>query len=220
MFIVANHFPDRLDKVVFADSVWVVLQPHKKMEGTYVISSNDFRPGTTIEYDGSIYRVIEFMHVKPGKGAAFVRTKLKNVKTGAVKEQTFRAGEKVPRARIETREMQYLYNDGGLYTFMDTESFEQLTIQKAQLEYELNFLKENMNVYIVMHDGQSIGLDLPNTVELVVAQTEPGIKGDTATGGSKPATMETGYTLQVPFFINEGDKLIIDTRSGNYVSRA
>ncbi len=185
-----------------------------------MISSNDFRPGTTIEYDGSIYRVIEFLHVKPGKGAAFVRTKLKNVKTGAVKEQTFRAGEKVPRARIETREMQYLYNDGELYTFMDTESFEQITIQKAQLEYELNFLIENMNVYVVMHDGQSIGLDLPNTVELVVAQTEPGIKGDTATGGSKPATMETGYTLQVPFFINEGDKLIIDTRSGNYISRA
>jgi elongation factor P len=185
-----------------------------------VISSNDFRPGTTIEYDGQIYRVIEFLHVKPGKGAAFVRTKLKNIKTGGVKEQTFRAGEKVPRARIETREMQYLYSDGDLYTFMDTESFEQITILKNQLEHELNFLQENMNVYIVMYDGQSIGLDLPNTVELVVAQTEPGIKGDTATGGSKPATMETGYTLQVPFFINEGDKLIIDTRSGNYVSRA
>jgi elongation factor P len=188
--------------------------------GNFVISSNDFRPGTTIEYDGQIFRVIEFLHVKPGKGAAFVRTKLKNVKTGAVKEQTFRAGEKVPRARIETREMQYLYNDGELYTFMDTESFEQITIQKGQLENELNFLLENMNVYIVMYDGQSIGIDLPNTVELVVAHTEPGIKGDTATGGSKPATMETGYTLQVPFFINEGDKLIIDTRSGNYVSRA
>lgn len=185
-----------------------------------MISSNDFRPGTTIEYDGDIFRVIEFLHVKPGKGAAFVRTKLKNVKTGAVKEQTFRAGEKVPRARIETREMQYLYNDGELYTFMDTETFEQITIQKAQLEYELNFLKENMNCYVVMHDGMSIGLDLPNTVELTVAQTDPGIRGDTATGGSKPATMETGYVLQVPFFINEGDKLIIDTRSGNYVSRA
>lgn len=185
-----------------------------------MISSNDFRPGTTIEYDGEIYRVIEFLHVKPGKGAAFVRTKLKNVKTGAVKEQTFRAGEKVPRARIETREMQYLYNDGDMYTFMDTETYEQLTIPKSQLEYELNFLKENMNCYVVIHDGQSIGIDLPNTVELVVTQTEPGIRGDTATGGSKPATVETGYTLQVPFFINEGDRLIIDTRSGNYVSRA
>ncbi|MCL6593520.1 MAG: elongation factor P [Alicyclobacillus sp.] len=185
-----------------------------------MISSNDFRTGTTIEVDGEIFRVIEFLHVKPGKGAAFVRTKLKNVKTGAVREQTFRAGEKVPRARIETREMQYLYNDGEFYTFMDTESFEQITIPKAQLEYELNFLKENMNCFVVMHEGQAIGIDLPNTVELKVIQTEPGIRGDTATGGSKPATVETGYTLQVPFFVNEGDVLVIDTRTGNYVSRA
>ncbi|WDL97016.1 elongation factor P [Alicyclobacillus sp. ALC3] len=185
-----------------------------------MISSNDFRTGTTIEVDSQIFRVIEFMHVKPGKGAAFVRTKLKNVKTGAVREQTFRAGEKVPRARIETREMQYLYAESDMYTFMDTETFEQIQISKAQLEYELNFLKENMNCYIVMHDGASIGVDLPNTVELEVVSTEPGIKGDTATGGSKPATMETGYTLQVPLFINEGDRLLIDTRSGNYISRA
>ncbi|CAM3794995.1 elongation factor P [Alicyclobacillus pomorum] len=185
-----------------------------------MISSNDFRTGTTIEVDGGIYRVIEFMHVKPGKGAAFVRTKLKNVKTGAVKEQTFRAGEKVPRARIETREMQYLYNDGDNYTFMDTETYEQISINKSQLEYELNFLKENMNCYIVMHEGQAIGIDLPNTVELKVIHTEPGIRGDTATGGSKPATVETGYTLQVPFFVNEGDVLLIDTRTGNYISRA
>lgn len=185
-----------------------------------MISSNDFRPGTTIEVDNQIFRVIEFMHVKPGKGAAFVRTKLKNVKTGAVREQTFRAGEKVPRARIETREMQYLYAEGEMYTFMDTETFEQIQIPRAQLEYELNFLKENMNCYIVMYEGTSIGVDLPNTVELEVTSTEPGIKGDTATGGSKPATMETGYTLQVPLFINEGDRLLIDTRSGNYISRA
>ncbi|MCL6453187.1 MAG: elongation factor P [Alicyclobacillus sp.] len=185
-----------------------------------MISSNDFRTGTTIEVDGGVYRVIEFMHVKPGKGAAFVRTKLKNVKTGAVKEQTFRAGEKVPRARVETREMQYLYNDGDNYTFMDTETFEQLNINKSQLEYELNFLKENMNCYVMLHDGAPIGVDLPNTVELEVIRTEPGIKGDTASGGSKPATVETGYTLQVPFFVNEGDRLLIDTRSGQYISRA
>ena len=185
-----------------------------------MISSNDFRPCTTVEDDGDIYRVIEFMHVKPGKGAAFVRTKLKNVKTGGVKEQTFRAGEKVPRARIETREMQYLYNDGELYTFMDTETFEQIQIPRTQLEYELNFLKENMNCYVVMHEGTSIGIDLPNTVELEVTETEPGIRGDTATGGSKPATVETGYTLQVPFFVNTGDRLLIDTRSGQYISRA
>lgn len=185
-----------------------------------MISSNDFRTGTTIEVDHQIFRVIEFMHVKPGKGAAFVRTKLKNIKTGAVREQTFRAGEKVARAHIETREMQYLYSEGEMYTFMDTESFEQIQIAKSQLEYELNFLKENMNCYIVLYDGQSIGVDLPNTVELEVQSTEPGIKGDTATGGSKPATVETGYTLQVPLFINQGDRLLIDTRSGNYISRA
>lgn len=185
-----------------------------------MISSNDFRPGATIEVDGQIFRVVEFLHVKPGKGAAFVRTKLKNVKTGAVREQTFRAGEKVPRARIETREMQYLYAESDMYTFMDTETYEQIQISKAQLEYELNFLKENMNCYIVLHEGAAIGIDLPNTVELEVARTEPGIKGDTATGGSKPATVETGYTLQVPLFVNEGDRLLIDTRSGNYISRA
>lgn len=185
-----------------------------------MISSNDFRTGTTIEVDGHIFRVVEFMHVKPGKGAAFVRTKLKNVKTGAVREQTFRAGEKVQPARIETREMQYLYADADLYTFMDTETYDQLQIPKDQLTYELNFLKENMNCYIVLHEGAPIGIDLPNTVELAVTATEPGIKGDTAQGGSKPATVETGYTLSVPLFINEGDRLLIDTRSGAYISRA
>ncbi len=185
-----------------------------------MISSNDFRPGTTIEYDGSIWRVIEFMHVKPGKGAAFVRTKLKNIRTGGVKEMTFRAGEKVARARIENRQMQYLYSDGDNYTFMDTETFEQINLPKEQLEYELNFLKENMNCVVVLYDGDAIGLDLPNTVELEVVETEPGIRGDTATGGSKPAKLETGYSVQVPFFVNIGDRLIIDTRSGLYVSRA
>jgi elongation factor P len=185
-----------------------------------MISSNDFRPGVTIEYDGGIWRVIEFLHVKPGKGAAFVRTKLKNVKTGAVKEMTFRAGEKVPRARIENREMQYLYNDGEMYTFMDTESYEQINIPASQLEYELQFLKENMNCYVIIYEGAAIGVEIPNTVELEVVETDPGIRGDTATGGSKPAKLETGYVVQVPLFINVGDKLIIDTRSGDYVSRA
>ncbi len=185
-----------------------------------MISSNDFRPGVTIEYDGAIWRVIEFMHVKPGKGAAFVRTKLKNIRTGAVKEMTFRAGEKVSRARIENRQMQYLYADGDNYTFMDTESFEQLAIGHDQLEYELNFLKENMNCVVMLYEDAAIGVDLPNTVELEVIETEPGIRGDTATGGSKPAKLETGYMVQVPFFVNIGDRLIIDTRSGLYVSRA
>ncbi|MCY0901752.1 MAG: elongation factor P [Firmicutes bacterium] len=185
-----------------------------------MISSNDFRTGTTIEYDGQIWRVIEFMHVKPGKGAAFVRTKLRNIRTGAVREMTFRAGEKMPRARIENRQMQYLYNDGENYTFMDTESYEQMNISRDMLEYELNFLKENMNCMVVLYDGQAIGVELPNTVELEVKDTEPGIRGDTATGGSKPAILETGYSVQVPFFVNVGEKLIIDTRSGLYVSRA
>jgi len=185
-----------------------------------MISSNDFRTGTTIEYDNQIFRVVEFMHVKPGKGAAFVRTKLKNIRTGAVKEMTFRAGEKLARARIENRQMQYLYNDGENYTFMDSETFEQMNLSSEMLDNELNFLKENMNCIVILYDGQAIGCDLPNTVELIVAETDPGIRGDTATGGSKPAKMETGYSVQVPFFVNEGDKLIIDTRSGLYVSRA
>lgn len=185
-----------------------------------MISSNDFRTGTTIEYDGQIWRVMEFMHVKPGKGAAFVRTKLKNIRTGAVREMTFRAGEKMPRARIENRQMQYLYNDGDNFTFMDSETFEQMIISRDMLEYELNFLKENMNCVVVLYEGQAIGCDLPNTVELEVIETEPGIRGDTAQGGSKPAKLETGYTVQVPFFVNQGEKLIIDTRSGLYVSRA
>ncbi|MCY0876342.1 MAG: elongation factor P [Firmicutes bacterium] len=185
-----------------------------------MISSNDFRTGTTIEYDGQIWRVMEFMHVKPGKGAAFVRTKLKNIRTGAVREMTFRAGEKMPRARIENRQMQYLYNDGDNFTFMDSETFEQMIISRDMLEYELNFLKENMNCVVILYEGQAIGVDLPNTVELEVVETEPGIRGDTAQGGSKPAKLETGYSVQVPFFVNQGEKLIIDTRSGLYVSRA
>ncbi|MDI3256597.1 MAG: elongation factor P [Kyrpidia sp.] len=185
-----------------------------------MISSNDFRPGVTIEVDGEIWQVIEFMHVKPGKGSAFVRTKLKNVKTGAVKETTFRAGEKVQEARVETREMQYLYNDGENYTFMDTETYEQIAVPAAQLEREIKFLKENMNCYVMLHEGVPIGVELPNTVVLEVVATDPGIKGDTASGGSKPATLETGLVVQVPFFINVGDKLVIDTRHGEYISRA
>ncbi|MBE3555971.1 MAG: elongation factor P [Firmicutes bacterium] len=184
-----------------------------------MISSNDFRPGVNIEVDGELWQVVEFQHVKPGKGSAFVRTKLKNLKTGAVQERTFRAGEKVPRAAVETREMQYLYNDGEYYTFMDTNSYEQIQIPASQLEYERKFLKENTNVYVVMYDGNPIGVDLPNFVELEVVETDPGLRGDTATGGSKPATVETGYTVQVPFFINRGDRIRIDTRTGEYLER-
>jgi elongation factor P len=185
-----------------------------------MISSNDFRPGVTIEYDGGIWRVIEFLHVKPGKGAAFVRTKLKNIRTGAVKEQTFRAGEKVPRARIETRKMQYLYNDGEMYTFMDNETYEQLGVPASLMEDEIKYLLENMECHVMIYEGQAIGVELPNTVVLTVVETEPGIKGDTAQGGSKKAVMETGAVVNVPLFIEVGEKLIIDTRSGEYVSRA
>ncbi|MGB8955201.1 MAG: elongation factor P [Tumebacillaceae bacterium] len=185
-----------------------------------MISSNDFRPGTTIEYDGSIWRVTEFLHVKPGKGAAFVRTKLKNIRTGAVREQTFRAGEKVAPARVETRKMQYLYTDGEMYTFMDNETFDQLNVPAALMEEEVKYLLENMECQVMIYEEQAIGVELPNTVVLAVAETEPGIKGDTAQGGSKKAVMETGAVVNVPLFIEVGEKLIVDTRSGDYVSRA
>lgn len=185
-----------------------------------MISSNDFRTGSTIEIDGDAFQVVEFQHVKPGKGAAFVRTKLRNIKTGGVVERTFRAGEKVPRARMERKEFQYLYNDGESYTFMDVENFEQISLQKSQIEEELKYLKENMNVHILTWNGNLMGVELPNSVELRVVETEPGIKGDTASGGGKPATLETGAVVQVPFFVNVDDVLIIDTRTGSYVSRA
>jgi elongation factor P len=185
-----------------------------------MISVNDFRTGLTIELDNDVWQVMEFQHVKPGKGAAFVRSKLRNLRNGNIQERTFRAGEKVPRAMVETREMQYLYESGGEYTFMDNETYEQITLPKERLEYESNFLQENMNIQIMIYKGETIGIQLPNTVELEVVETEPGIKGDTATGGSKPAKLSTGFTVQVPLFINEGDRLIIDTRSGEYVSRA
>jgi len=185
-----------------------------------MISVNDFRTGLTIEVDGELWQVIEFMHVKPGKGAAFVRTKLRNLQTGNIQERTFRAGEKVAQARIDTREMQYLYQSGDEYTFMDTESYEQVTLNRQQIERELKFLKENMLVHVMFHNEHIIGIQLPNTVELEVVAADPGIRGDTATGGSKPATLETGLVIQVPLFINVGDKVIVDTRSESYVSRA
>lgn len=185
-----------------------------------MISVNDFRTGLTIEVDNAIWQVIDFQHVKPGKGAAFVRSKLRNLRTGAIQEKTFRAGEKVEKAHIETRNMQYLYSSGNTHTFMDNTTFEQMELPTARIEHELNFLKENMNVKIMMYEGETLGVELPNTVELTVTETEPGLKGDTQSGGSKSATLETGYTLHVPLFINEGDVLVVDTRSGEYISRA
>ncbi|MCI1859718.1 MAG: elongation factor P [Sporolactobacillus sp.] len=185
-----------------------------------MVSVNDFKTGLTIEVDGDIFSVIEFQHVKPGKGAAFVRSKLRNLRSGAIQERTFRAGEKVGTAHIDNRKMQYLYSSGSTYTFMDTETFEQIDLDAEQIKEQLNFLKENMEVNMQSYNGETIGVVLPNTVVLEVSDTEPGIKGDTASGGSKPATLETGYVVQVPFFVNKGDKLVIDTRSGEYVSRA
>ena len=185
-----------------------------------MISVNDFKNGLTIEVDGNLWRVIEFLHVKPGKGSAFVRSKLKNLRTGAVQEKTFRAGEKVKKAQIDNKKMQYLYDSGEAHVFMDMETFEQIEIPSERIQDELKFLLENMEVSIMMFGDEIIGVDLPNTVELTVAETEPGIKGDTASGGSKPATMETGLVVQVPFFINEGDKLVINTADGSYISRA
>lgn len=185
-----------------------------------MISVNDFKTGLTIKIDRDLFRVIDFQHVKPGKGAAFVRSKLRNLRNGNVTEKTFRAGEKVEKAQIDNRKMQYLYASGDQHAFMDMESYEQIEITEEQLAYELKFLLENMEVHIMSFEGEILGIDLPNTVELTVSETEPGIKGDTATGGSKPATLETGLIVNVPFFVNEGDKLVINTADGSYVSRA
>ncbi len=185
-----------------------------------MISVNDLKTGLTIEVDGNIYRVIEFQHVKPGKGAAFVRTKLKNLRNGNTAEKTFRGGEKVAKAQIDNKKMQYLYESGGSYVFMDMDTYEQLELPFETIEDELNFLLENSECHIMMYGTETIGINLPNTVELEVKETEPGIKGDTSSGGSKPAIMETGLVVQVPFFISEGDRLIINTSDGSYVSRA
>jgi len=185
-----------------------------------MISVNDFRTGLTIIVEGNLFRVLEFQHVKPGKGAAFVRSKLRNLRNGNVTEKTFRAGEKVEKAMIENRKMQYLYAQGDEHVFMDMESYDQTTLAAAQIEDELQYLLENMELHIQSYQGELIGIELPNTVVLEVAETEPGIKGDTASGGTKPAKMETGLMVNVPFFVNQGDKLIINTTDGSYVSRA
>ncbi|NLO89637.1 MAG: elongation factor P [Clostridia bacterium] len=184
-----------------------------------MISTNDFRTGLTIELDGQVYSVVEFMHVKPGKGSAFVRSKLKNIETGATIEKTFRAGEKVPRAHLDKRKMQYLYSDGEALYFMDEETFDQMSLSVEQLGDAVNFLKENMVIDVLMYKGRTIGVDLPNFVELKVVETEPGIKGDTATGATKGATLETGAKVQVPLFIEAGDVIRVDTRTGEYMER-
>lgn len=184
-----------------------------------MISAGDFRNGITIEYENSIYQIIEFQHVKPGKGAAFVRTKLKNIISGGVVEKTFRPTEKCPQARIDRKDMQYLYEDGDLFYFMDTETYDQVGLNADKVGDSLKFVKENEMVKVCSHNGNVFAIEPPLFVELVITDTEPGIKGDTATGATKPATVETGATVYVPLFVNQDDVIKIDTRTGEYLSR-
>ncbi|NLB88094.1 MAG: elongation factor P [Syntrophomonadaceae bacterium] len=184
-----------------------------------MISVNDFKTGVSIELEGQAYVVVDFQHVKPGKGAAFVRAKLKNLSSGGVVEKTFRAGEKVAKAHLDRREMQYLYSDSDGYIFMDNETYEQITISADTIGDGVKWLLENMNIHVLIFQNKIIGVDLPNFVELKVVETEPGVKGDTATGATKNATLETGAVVQVPLFVNEGDVLRIDTRTGEYMER-
>ncbi len=184
-----------------------------------MITAGDFRNGRTIEYDGNIYQIIEFQHVKPGKGAAFVRTKMKNIKSGGVIENSFNPTAKFEEAIIETREMTYLYQDGDLYNFMDTETYDQIALSQDQIGDTLKFVKENENVKMKSHKGDIFAVEPPMFVELEITECEPGVKGDTATGATKPCTVETGATLMVPLFVNQGDKIKIDTRTGEYLSR-
>ena len=184
-----------------------------------MISAGDFRNGITIELEGNVFQIIEFQHVKPGKGAAFVRTKLKNIKSGGVVEKTFRPTEKCPQARIDRREMQYLYADGDLYNFMDTENYEQMAMSAADIQDSMKFVKENEMVKMLSHNGSVFAVEPPLFVELEITETEPGFKGDTATGATKPAVVETGATVYVPLFVNQGDTIKIATRTGEYLSR-
>ena len=184
-----------------------------------MISSNDFRPGVTIVLDGAVWRVIEFLHVKPGKGSAFVRTKLKNSQTGSVIERTFRAGETVPQANLEKSTMQHTYKEGDDYVFMDMESYEENRLSARQIGDRIKYIKEGMEVNVVRWDEQILEVELPNTVVLQVTQTDPGLKGDTATGGTKPAIVETGAMIMVPLFITTGERIRIDTRTDSYQGR-
>ena len=185
-----------------------------------MITAGDFRKGITVEWDGGVWTIVDFQHVKPGKGAAFVRTKIKNVMTGAVVERSFNPTDKMPKAIIETKELEYLYNDGELYYFMDPETYEQMPLTEDKVEDAIRFMKENTVATVRFFKGEAFSVEAPNFVELTVTETEPGFKGDTASNTTKPATVETGYTLQVPLFVNTGDVLRIDTRTGEYMSRS
>ena len=184
-----------------------------------MISAGDFRNGVTLEIEGNVYQIMEFQHVKPGKGAAFVRTKLKNIINGGVVEKTFRPTEKFPAARIDRVEMQYLYSDGDLYNFMNTENYDQIALNKDDIGDSLKFVKENEMVKVCSYNGNVFAVEPPLFVELEITETEPGFKGDTATGATKPATVETGAVVYVPLFVEQGDKIKIDTRTGDYLSR-
>ena len=185
-----------------------------------MVSAGDFRNGVTFEMDGSVYQIIEFQHVKPGKGAAFVRTKLRDVIKGAVVERTFNPTDKFPTAYIERREMEYSYNDGGLYDFMDPETYDMTPLNETDLPDNFKFVKENTPCRILSYKGKVFGLEPPTTVELQVTKTDPGFAGNTATNATKPATLETGAEVKVPLFIDEGEVIVIDTRTGEYLSRA
>lgn len=184
------------------------------------ITTNDLKTGMTLEIEGNLFQVNDFQHVKPGKGPAFVRTTLKNARTGSVIDRTFRAGEKVDRVMIDKREMQYLYRDGEGYVFMDNESYDQMTLTPEALGDATNYIIEGSAAIMMMHGNEIIGTDLPSAVELKVAETEPGIKGDRVSGATKPATLETGHVVQVPLFIEIGEAVKVDTRNGEYLSRA
>ena len=184
-----------------------------------MVTAGDFRKGMTVEIDGQVWMVVDFLHVKPGKGAAFVRTKLKNVMTGSVLERTFNPSDKFPRAMIERKTMDYLYSDGGLYYFMDLETYEQLPLNEALVADALPFIKENMQVTIQFYNGAAFSVEAPNFVELEVTETDPNFKGDTATGGNKPAILETGARIMVPMFVNVGDRIRVDTRTQEYMER-
>ena len=184
-----------------------------------MISASEFRNGITVEFEGALFTIVDFQHVKPGKGAAFVRSTLKNMETGAVLEKTFRPTEKMPRAHIDRRDLQYLYTDGSLFYFMDNENFEQTEMNAQQIGDNLQFVKENDMIKVLVHNGRIFGIEPPMFAELEITDTEPGFKGDTATGATKPATVETGATVKVPLFVNTGDKIKIDTRTGEYLGR-
>ena len=184
-----------------------------------MISAGDFRNGVTIEIDNNIFQIIEFQHVKPGKGAAFVRTKLKNIKSGGVVEKTFRPTEKCPQARIDRKDMQYLYNDGDLHYFMDVENYEQIALSNESVGDALKFVKENEMCKVCSHNGNVFAIEPPLFVELQITDTEPGFKGDTAQGATKPAVVETGASVSVPLFVEQGETIKIDTRTGEYLSR-